>query len=60
MILGLAKGVKEGKSPKKCAPKVPKGPKLQCGRKTKEACVKVETNPKFNEIKNVKPCVEWS
>jgi hypothetical protein len=55
MILGLAKGVKEGKSPKKCAPKLPK---LQCSKKTKEAFVKVETNPKFNEIKNVKPCVE--
>jgi hypothetical protein len=58
MILALAKGVKEGKSHKKCAPKLPKAPKYNAVKKTKEACVKVEMNPKLNEIKNVKPCVE--
>jgi hypothetical protein len=33
MILGLAKGVKQGKSHKKCAPKVPKAPKYNVIKK---------------------------
>lgn len=36
MILGLAKGVKEGKSHKKCAPKLPMAPKYNVVKKLRK------------------------